>query len=381
MAETRPEITLSLEQHRGQDVVAIRFSDLKTLLNPIRNYPNRKWSATKQCWYVPFHLFDKQLFNKTFSPLAHITRIPPSTSPQKEINNNVELKEFTTNSTDLTPKEMKEFMAILEIKRYSQSTKKMYCLYFKEFMQAFSGQEIKEISKQEINDYILKLIRTKRISAAQQNQRINAIKFYYEKVLGLPREFYNIDRPRKVARLPKVLSEDEVMNILKTTPNIKHKAILATIYSAGLRRSELTNLRLQDVNFDNMILYIRDAKNKKDRTTLLSDSNTIVLKKYLAEHKPNYWLFEGPNRKQYSTSSIAAILKKSAKRAGINKNVTPHMLRHSFATHLLEHGVDIRYIQTFLGHETTKTTEIYTHISKRSLANIKSPLDQILGNK
>ena len=161
-------------------------------------------------------------------------------------------------------------------------------------------------------------------------------------------------------------------------PQIK---LIVTIYSAGLRRSELINLRKQDVDFDKSIIFIRGAKGKKDRITLLSNTNAELLKKYLQQYSPNYWMFESPDRKKYSTSSIAKVLNQATVKAGLNKKVTPHMLRHSFATHLLEQGVDIRYIQNLLGHESTKTTEIYTHVSKKSLANIKSPLDRIFESK
>lgn len=379
MAE-KPTITLELAIHRGNDVVTIRFDDFNALVNPVRNFKNRHWSATMKCWYVFLSEFDKQLFNQTFAPIANIVRIPPEQKPPKE-HKPLKKKVVKISPDDFTAPLMTKFFNHLEIKRYSDSTKKMYCLYFKEFILHFKKHKIDELNKDEINDYIIKLIRYKKISPSQQNQRINAIKFYYEKVLGRTQEYYNIERPRKVHTLPNVLSENEVFSILKATKNIKHKAILATIYSAGLRRGELINLRLQDVSFDNMMLFVRAGKGKKDRTTLLSNSNAIVLKKYMEIYKPNYWLFEGGYRKAYSASSIGSIIKKSAHKAGINKRVTPHMLRHSFATHLLEHGVDIRYIQTFLGHESTKTTEIYTHVCNRFLANIKSPLDQILEDK
>ena len=154
--------------------------------------------------------------------------------------------------------------------------------------------------------------------------------------------------------------------------------IIGFIYSAGLRRSELINLRKQDIYLEKKMIIIRAGKGKKDRTSVLSDALANDLPVYLEMHKLNYWLFEGVNRKQYSATSIARILDKASRKAGIEKKVTPHMLRHSFATHLLEQGTDIRYIQIILGHESSKTTEIYTHVSKKSLANIKSPLDVIL---
>ena len=197
-------------------------------------------------------------------------------------------------------------------------------------------------------------------------------------MLGWDKEYYQIDRPRRDKVLPDVISEEETLLILNVLDNIKHKAIITTIYSAGLRRSELINLRKTDIDFDKMIIFIRGGKGPKDRISVLSEATASIMKIYLKQYKPNYWMFEGPNRTQYSPSSIRNILNKAVSKAGITKKVTPHMLRHSFATHLLEQGVDIRYIQTLLGHESSKTTEIYTHVSKRSLAKIRSPLDRIL---
>lgn len=274
-----------------------------------------------------------------------------------------------------------EYLEKLIRRRYSQNTIKTYVTYFRSFMEEFRERELDSITTKEINDYILKLIRTKGISPSQQNQRINAIKFYYEKVAGLDIQLHFLERSKKSRELPKVLSEEEVLAILGSIQNLKHKSIIATIYSAGLRRSELINLRKQDIFFDRKLIFIRGAKGKKDRTSVLADSLSITLKKYLEEFRPNYWLFEGVNRNQYSSTSIAKILHRGARNAGIEKKVTPHMLRHSFATHLLEQGVDIRYIQTILGHGSSKTTEIYTHVSKKSLAQIRSPLDTILTKK
>ncbi len=251
----------------------------------------------------------------------------------------------------------------------------------KDFISAFRHKKPEDITKEEINAYILNLIRKKKISNAQQNQRISAIKFYYEKVLGREKTMYQLDRPRKTRALPKVLSEKEVLAILSNTTNLKHKAILATIYSAGLRRSELIGLRKQDIHTDRSMIYIRSAKGNKDRNTVLASSLEKLLHQYLISYKPNYWLFEGVDRKQYSATSIARILDRAVQKAGIERKVTPHMLRHSFATHLLEQGLNLRYIQSLLGHASPKTTQIYTHVSKAHLAKIKSPLDTILESK
>ncbi len=270
---------------------------------------------------------------------------------------------------------LKKYKNLLIQKRYSQNTIKVYSTYFLEFCNHFSNSDIDSVSADDINKYILNLIKKYDISISQQNQRINAIKFYYEKVIEKEKQYYKLHRPRKEHKLPKVLSKDEIKKILNATTNIKHKCILSLLYSAGLRRSELLNLKISDIDSKRMFINIKDAKGKKDRVSLLSKNMLNLLREYYTEYNPKEFLFEGPDFKQYSATSIAAILKKSALKAGINKNVTPHMLRHSFATHLLEQGTDLRYIQELLGHKNSKTTEIYAHVSKKALDKIKNPID------
>ena len=251
----------------------------------------------------------------------------------------------------------------------------MYCNYFEDFCKYFIEKNLKETTAAEINNYILNLVELKNISMSQQNQRINAIKFYYEKVLGREKEYYELYRPNKEHKLPKVLSKNEVKNILNSCNNIKHKCILMLIYSAGLRRSELLNLEVSDIDSGRMVITIRGAKGKKDRISLLSENILELLREYYIKYKPKKYLFEGQSGGKYSPTSVANILRKSAIKSGIKKNVTPHMLRHSFATHLLEQGTDLRYIQELLGHNSSKTTEIYTHISKNAIDRIRNPID------
>jgi len=270
---------------------------------------------------------------------------------------------------------MEKYKKLLIQKRYSANTQRIYCHYFGDFINYFSTAEIDNLTKEEINKYILTLIKKHNISISQQNQRINAIKFYYEKILGRKKQYYELHRPHKEHKLPKVLSKNEVKQILNSCSNIKHKCILMIIYSAGLRRSELLNLTVSDIDSERMVILINGAKGKKDRISLLSDNLLQLLRQYYKEYKPNKYLFEGQNGGKYSPTSIANILKKAALKAGIKKKVTPHMLRHSFATHLLEQGTDLRYIQELLGHNSSKTTEIYTHVSKRAIDQIKNPID------
>ncbi|WP_303924742.1 site-specific tyrosine recombinase/integron integrase [Draconibacterium sediminis] len=375
---TLPQIKLEYGEHRQQQVVFVRFAYNTEITELLRNIFPLCWSNTKGCWYITKEHFELNRFFQELKGKAWLDYSALKTTLQ-HCNR-------TQTDSGYKPGQFKAelpagYQEMLEQKRYSPNTRKIYISYMRDFATIFRKYNLEHVTKNQINRYILWLIREKCISASQQNQRINAIKFYYEKVLGRPKEYYDIERPRKSFDLPKVLSEQEVLAILKASENIKHKAILGTIYSAGLRRSELVNLRIQDVQFDKHILYIRGGKGHKDRISILSDSAGIVLQRYLKQEKPNYWLFEGPGRTKYSTSSVGRVLQKAVEKTGINKRITPHMLRHSFATHLLEQGVDIRYIQTILGHESSKTTEIYTHVSTQSLAKIKSPLDVILSDK
>ncbi len=276
---------------------------------------------------------------------------------------------------------LEKYRDILIQKRYSKNTEKVYINYFTDFCRKFGPGNIDDLSKEKINAYISELIRERNISASQQNQRINAIKFYYEKVLGREKEYYELHRPHKEQKLPKVLSKNEVKKILSVCENIKHKSILMLIYSAGLRRSESINLKITDIDSERMVINIRGGKGKKDRISLLSDHMLVLLRNYYRAYRPKDYLFEGQNGGKYSPTSIANILKKASLKAGIRKKVTPHILRHSFATHLLEQGTDLRYIQELLGHNSSKTTEVYTHVSKKAIDQIKNPVDDFFDDE
>ena len=207
-----------------------------------------------------------------------------------------------------------------------------------------------------------------------QNQAVNAIKFYYEKVLGQEREFYDL-RPRKEQKFKSLLSEKEVERLFGVIKKLKHRTILMLIYSAGLRIGESVNMRIKDLNFDRKTVFVKGGKGKKDRYSILSERFMTQLKLYIKTYEPTYWLFEGPEGGQYSKSSIRKIFRKTVDKANINPFSTVHTLRHSFATHLLERGTDLRYIQELLGHSSSETTQIYTHITNKAKEKLCSPLD------
>jgi len=208
---------------------------------------------------------------------------------------------------------------------------------------------------------------------------VNAIKLFYTTVEHRRLDIELIHRPKREHKLPNVLSKGEIQALLKASKyNVKHHAMLSLIYSCGLRRSELINLTPNDVDSRRGLLLIRNAKGKKDRVVPLSQKTVELLRESYRANPTKTWLFEGwmPGKK-YSERSLEEVLRKSLTLAGIKKPVTLHWLRHSYATHLLEGGVDLRYIQEVLGHKSSKTTEIYTHVSTKQLQQIKSPFDDL----
>lgn len=275
-----------------------------------------------------------------------------------------------------TPLVPPEYIDLLETKRYSVNTAKSYTTAFGDFLTFFKDRNPAELNELDIKNYIRYVVK-KGLSHSYQNQVINAIKFYYEQVLDMPQRFYSIVRPMKEKKLPAILSEEEISRLIEATTNVKHKAILVTIYSCGLRLSELLNLKIKDIQSDRNVVLTRQGKGKKDRTTILSEKTLQLLRQYFRKYKPTEYLFEGPGGSRYGARSVQQILKHSMASARIMKYASVHTLRHSFATHLLENGTDLRFIQTLLGHSSSRTTEIYTQVSTRHIRAIKSPLDRL----
>ena len=266
----------------------------------------------------------------------------------------------------------------LVLKNYSKTTIASYKKLLSIFLQRFSKEDLEQVSKTQIENYLYELIKTNQISVSFQNQLINAIKSYYEHVLGKPRTYYKIQRPKKHKTLPNVLSEEEVLKIIQYPKNCKHKAILWTIYSAGLRISELTRLRMVDVHSDEGYLFIKDSKGKKDRKTILSPYLLELLRIYYRKYKPSYWLFEGQTGGQYTVSSVRAIFRSAVAKTNSNPWATVHTLRHSFATHCIQNNINLRHVQNMLGHSSPKTTELYTKTIEINHKNVESPLDNML---
>ena len=374
-----PNITLSKAIHHNRDVIQIIFPYNPEIKDVLREHTSATWSRTMGCWYMDEKDFNLSFVFEMFRGRAHVNYSSLQNKNKKALVTEIKTRDYSHRKDIELPK---GYPDLITQKRYSESTRKTYCAYFKDFQHYFRGKDIDILTVKDINEYILYLVNEWDISFSEQNQRINSIKFYYEQVLGRKKEYYELRRPLKSSTLPRILSKKEIKQMLDRTENLKHKCLLSLLYSAGMRRKELINLKPADVLSERKQIRIAQSKGRKDRYTLLSDTLLTDLRNYYKQYRPQTWLFEGNKAgKKYSATSISKIMDKAANKAGIKRRVTPHMLRHSFATHLLEQGTDLRYIQELLGHSSSKTTEIYTHVSNSNLIGIKNPLDDIFDNK
>lgn len=346
------------------------------LIKHIKTIPYHHWDSKNKWWTIPYSgQFEGEI--EKFCESNSLTLIKELEEPKRD------------GIARLSPKQHVHYKSCpsaytdkLTELRYSPKTIKSYVPLFEEFINHFPKEDMDSLSEHHVVEFSRFLVTDRKVSASYQNSAINAIKFYFEKVLGGRRKLYFVERPRKEKALPVVCSEEEIQQILTSVTNIKHKAILSTIYSGGLRISELVNLPIKAIDSKRMQIRIEGGKGKKDRYTILSRKILELLRIYFKEYTPHYYLFEGQgsskeNPVTYSERSIQAILEKAVAQAGIQKHITVHTLRHSFATHLLENGTDLRYIQSLLGHESSKTTEIYTHVTTKGFSQITSPLDKL----
>lgn len=337
--------------HRNQKVIFILFEKDSNLIQEVKKIQGSIWSQSKKVWYVLDTEYNRSLFN--LEPLSY-------SLPSEE-----------------GIKHVQKFSYWLKSKRYSENTIKTYTDALKSFLVFYNTKDILTITNEDLvtynNEYIIK----NNLSHSYQNQLVNAIKLYFKTIQNVSLELDKIHRPKREKVLPNVLSKEEVKKILEAHVNLKHRAMLSLIYSCGLRRSELLHLKSTDIDSKRNVVIIRQSKGRKDRIAPLSPKILDLLRDYYKMYKPKNYLFEGKTEEQYSEQSLQSVLKQALKKVNITKPVTLHWLRHSYATHLLESGTDLRYIQELLGHNSSKTTEIYTHVSTKSLQQIKSPFDDL----
>jgi integrase/recombinase XerD len=386
-------LVLSLREHRGEQRLFAAIPYEKQLITLIRTIPGATWHPGDKQWHFPPGEATLQALREKLAgkALIDVSLLLPGQGQEEhaawpEMRLPVPVPEAGLLPKVTLPDEMQQlamqaYTDMLYLMNYSENTIKNYRTWFLVFMNAFPGRKPSTISKNEILDFLNRLRKSPKWSSTIQNQMINAIKFFYEKLLHRPRELYDLPRARKEHTLPSVFSEQEIAAIFRACENLKHRTILCIAYAAGLRVSEIVNLRTSDIDSNRMIIYLRQAKGKKDRIVMLSEKLLVMLREYARQYKPKNWLFEGPGGTQYSMRSVQIILQTAKAKAGIKRKGSIHALRHSFATHLLENGTDLVSIKELLGHKSIQTTMTYTHISKKNLTRIQSPFDRLQNNE
>jgi len=263
----------------------------------------------------------------------------------------------------------------MELKGFAKSTQRTYLAHLNRYA-AFCGKHPASTGYDDVRSFLHDAITVKKLSSSYVNSAYGSIKFYFQTVLCRDWNMLHIPRAKKRTSLPTVLIPDEVFKILDATSYLKHKAILSTIYSAGLRVSEATHLKLSDIHSDNMRIFIRQSKGNKDRYTILSQKNLLLLREYWKVFHPTSWLFPGiSGEKPLSTRTVQEAFKKSLRSTGIAKDASVHTLRHCFATHLLNQGATLLQLKELLGHENIQTTSMYLHLTHAEVLGLKSPFD------
>lgn len=342
--------------HHDKAVIFIYFEYSAQLNQEIRKLAGVKWSQNKKAWYVS----DNPHYRKKFGLQTDF------------VGKDVLAHIHPTNQSAL-----QLFIETLQLKAYSENTIKTYRNEFAQLLYALKSVDVNTLDSLKLRSYFLYCINTLKLSENTLHSRMNAIKFYFEQVLHLEKLFFEVPRPKKPSQVPKVISAKDIKKLFDVTLNVKHNLMLKLCYGMGLRVSEIVNIKITDIDSETMQVFIEKAKGKKDRYANLPESILQQLREYYKIYKPEKYLFEGQYGGLYSTRSAQQVFKDAMKKARINKEIGIHGLRHSFATHLLESGTDVKFIQELLGHNDIKTTMRYIHVSKQSLKNVKSPLDNI----
>lgn len=367
----KPILLLKKVLHRNKLRLLLLFPYNEAIISKIRKIDGYSWSQTLKGWYTDYTPKNIDFIKHTLKNDV-IFKLDDSV-----YNMSFKIK------TERKPREISEenkaiiraYIKYLNGKCYSESTVKTYFTFIADFIDYVKDTPLNTLTNRNVEQFIEDVFIPRKYSISTHRQFISAIKLFKAFYPECKIEEVELKRPKKSQLLPTVLSKEEVIDLLRYTKNLKHRAVLAMIYSAGLRISELLHLELKHIDIDRRQLTVKNSKGRKDRNIILAQSFIPLMQNYLMSYEPKTYFVEGKPFQKYSAESIRAFLHRSTKIARITKRVTPHTLRHSYATHLLENGIDIRYIQELLGHAKPETTMIYTHVSKKDLLNIESPLD------
>ena len=395
--------------HRGSECIAI-YAPQNTLLNNcLQKKVGARWSRTNRCWYLPFHEKNYEVLAKALKGIAQLEvaelkkyllerkkGVPVATSGAQAVPGTkpaMQQVSISDASKRAVPVQyikplsqlsrenydaLQKFQQQLVLKSYSPSTIRTYTNEFTQFLHTIKNKPADEFTVQRIKDYLQYCHEKLKLSENTLHSRINSLKFYYEQVLKREKFFWEIPRPKKQLLLPKVISKEQIATLINSIENKKHKTIIMLTYACGLRVSEVVALKVHNVDGARRVIYISNGKRKKDRVVTLSPGMLIMLRDYYKAYQPKEYLFEGQFEKEHlSERSMQAVIQRAKMKAGIRQPGSMHMLRHSFATHLLEKGIDVTFIQKLLGHNNIKTTLGYLHVTNKDLVNIISPLEDI----
>ena len=373
-------MTIEHALHNNRMKLFLKFDYDRETIELVKKMADAKWSNSKKSWYMSYYK----------EAISHIKNNLGSNGITLKMLNGyddvikpkpIDSKKPSDALPDLDKvqkEKIKKFNFWMQSKRYSENTIGTYIDSIQTFLRYYAIKKLSEITNEDLINFNNEYIIANNYSASYQNQIVNAVKLFFRSIENKQLQPELIHRPKTQKQLPNVLSKEEIKLILNAHGNIKHKAMLSLIYSCGLRRSELLNLTLNDIDSKRGLVIIRQAKGRKDRMAPLSEKILSLLRDYYIAYKPTKWLFEGQSGKgQYDERSLASVLIQALRKSKITKPFTLHWLRHSYATHLLENGTDLRYIQEILGHSSSRTTEIYTHVSNKSLQKIVSPFDSL----
>lgn len=349
-------IVASLGTHRDRAIIILRFPYDTKLIAAVKQVPGARWSSSTKAWMVPDNAANREHFGL----------------PEKLVG-----KEALAQVHPVNQPALQRLVETIRLKGYSENTEKTYRNEFAHMLVHVQEVDVNTLTPEQLRSYMLYCIQELELSEAHLHSRLNAIKFYFEQVLGRDKFFADMPRPKSHSSLPKHISPRDVKKLLDGTRNLKHNTMLKLCYGMGLRVSEIIGLKVCHVDSGNMQVHIVRGKGKKDRYVNLPESILSQLRAYFKEYRPKEYLFEGQKGGSYSTRSAQAVFKQAMRRAGINKEVGIHGLRHSYATHLMEAGTDIGHIQKLLGHEDIRTTLIYAKVIDRDVTKVKSPLDKL----
>jgi site-specific recombinase XerD len=333
-----------------------------------------KWRPASKDWTIAYTSLNIDRVRQAFKPFCKLKGIEDLPTPVeiRQLRIQFQVKDLDNEKQF----EIKKYREYLISHRYGKSTTNSYAQMMINFL-GFHKKKTERLLMSDIHDYNYHFIVKRGYSISYQRQMVSAMKLFFMHIVVPVFSIEELQRPDKEKKLPQVLSKEEVKKLLGNIKNLKHKTIISTLYSSGLRIGELLHLRIVDLDSDRMVIRIVQSKGRKDRIVRLSEANLLLLRMYYKEYRPKKYIFEGPRGKPYSATSIRNILKRGCIKGGITKRVTPHTLRHTYATHMLELGVDLRYVQNLLGHSRPETTMIYTHVTSDKLSKLANPFDDL----